>query len=45
MPLTREKYDPNTGGVQIIGRNSRFMGYFVTKTKKSAEKKCQKIQG
>ena len=34
-----------TGGVQIIGRNSRFMGYFVTKTKKSTEKKYQKIQG
>ena len=33
------------GGVQIIGRNSRFMGYFVTKTKKSTEKKYQKIQG
>ena len=27
-----------TGGVQIIGRNSRFVGYFVTKTKKNTEK-------
>ena len=27
-----------TGGVQIIGRNSRFIGYFVTKTKKNTEK-------
>ena len=28
----------HTGGVQIIGRNSRFIGYFVTKTKKNTEK-------
>ena len=27
-----------TGKVQIIGRNSRFIGYFVTKTKKNTEK-------
>ena len=29
----------STGGVQIIGRNSRFFDYFVTKTKKNTEKK------
>ena len=33
-----------TGGVQIIGMNSRFIGYFVFKTKKT-QKKYQKIQG
>ena len=27
-----------TGGVQIIGRNSRFFDYFVTKTKKNTKK-------
>ena len=34
-----------TGGVQIIGRNLRFFGYFVTKTKNNTEKKYPKIQG
>ena len=33
-----------TGGVQIIGRNSRFMGYFVTKTKKSTEKNTRRFK-
>ena len=28
----------STGGVQIIGRNSRFIGYFAIKTKKNTEK-------
>ena len=31
-------YNICTGGVKIIGRNSRFIGYFVTKTKKNTEK-------
>ena len=30
--------EADTGGVQIIGRNSPFIGYFVTKTKKNTEK-------
>ena len=32
------KKEGHTGGVQIIGRNSRFFGYFVTKIKKNTEK-------
>ena len=33
-----------TGGVQIIGRNSRFIGYFVTKTKKNTEKNTRRFK-
>ena len=33
-----------TGGVQIIGRNSRFFGYFVTKTKKNTEKNTRRFK-
>ena len=35
---SRVKLQGATGGVQIIGRNLRFVGYFVTKTKKNTEK-------
>ena len=33
-----------TGGVQIIGRNSRFFRYFVTKTKKNREKNYRRFK-
>ena len=36
--LNDKTLPPVTGVVQIIGRNSRFIGYFVTKTKKNTEK-------
>ena len=38
MTLDLYNKDEHTGGVLIIGRNSRFVGYFVTKTKKNPEK-------
>ena len=34
----------HTGGVQIIGRNSRFIGYFATKTKKNTEKNTRRFK-
>ena len=33
-----------TGGHLIIGRNSRFIGYFVTKTKKNTEKNYRRFK-